>query len=271
MTTLQKIIKYLAIALALFLTVSIIEGLLGIVGVIGGLMDREPTVKETETYTVTTDIDRLEIEIGAADFKIEQAAEFSVKSNLKNLTVKEQNGKLIIKETNHLSVRTEKTFLTLSIPSGKTFERVELTTGAGRLTVEHLSADTLKLVLGAGEATVNELNATTAADISGGAGRITISGGALHNLDLEMGVGELNLTSALTGDCELELGVGQSNITVLGDKEAYRLDLQKGLGSLTVDGVNISNSLALSGGRHSLTVHGGVGAIYVDFAKSAKY
>jgi len=37
MTTLQKVIKYLAIAFAIFLTVTIIGGILSVVGLFGGL------------------------------------------------------------------------------------------------------------------------------------------------------------------------------------------------------------------------------------------
>ena len=270
MTTFQKVIKYLAIALALFLIAGILEGILGAVSLLVGWNDRDVTTDEMKRYEITTEIERLEIEIGAADFKIEPAAAFSVESNLKNLTVKEQNGTLIIQQKTTRGITAEDAALTLYIPEGKTFQRVKMATGAGRLTVEQLSADTLMLEFGAGEVTIDELNASLAADIAGGAGRITIAGGTLCNLDLEMGVGELNLTSALMGDCELELGVGQSNIKVLGDRADYRLDLEKGLGSLTVDGVNISNTETHSGGNHSLSIHGGIGAIHVDFTKGAE-
>ena len=269
MTTFQKIVKYLAIALALFLIAGILEAVFSFVGLIGGLFDRDDTVGETQTYEISDDIDRLKIEIGAADFKIEYADAYAVESNLKRLTVKEQNGTLIIRQRENLGITEQNTMLTLYLPEEKIFKHVELTTGAGRLTVEKLSAETLIWVLGAGEVSVSELNALLAADISGGAGRISIHGGALRNLDLEMGVGELNLTSALTGDCELELGIGQSNIQVLGNREDYRLDLEKGLGELTVNGVSLSNTENYGNGQHKLSIHGGIGAIHVDFAPSA--
>lgn len=270
MTTFQKIIKYLAIALALFLVVGILEAVLGIVGIVGGLFDGESSMGESESYEISAEIDRLEIVVGAVDLRIEQAAAFSVESNLKHLTVKEQNGTLIIRQKTNRGITEGEAALTLYIPAGKVFERVELTTGAGRLTAEQLSADTLVLELGAGEVTVNELNAFLSADIAGGTGRITVCDGTLRHLDLEMGVGELELTSALTGDCELELGIGRSNVKVLGDRADYRLDLEKGLGSLTVDGVGISGTERSGGGEHKLSIHGGIGAIRLDFVKSAE-
>lgn len=45
MTTLQKVIKYLAIALAIFLTVTIIGGILSAVGLFGGSLRGIPQLR----------------------------------------------------------------------------------------------------------------------------------------------------------------------------------------------------------------------------------
>ena len=107
------------------------------------------------------------------------------------------------------------------------------------------------------------------ADIEGGAGRITVSGGAMEDLELEMGVGQLNLTSALTGNCKLDLGVGESNITLIGSKEDYKLDLEKGIGSITVDGTSVSDYGSSGNGANRVDISGGIGAIHVRFAEGA--
>ena len=269
MTTFQKIIKYLAIALALFLVIGILEAVLGMIGIVGSLFDKDAVTEDLKSYEVSSEIDRLEIEIGAADFKIVRGTVLSVESNLSKLTVKEQNGTLIIRQQTNRGITEQEASLTLCIPEEKIFDRIELVTGAGRLTVEQLSTETLMLELGAGEVYIHELNASRSADIAGGAGQITVNGGVLHNLDLEMGLGELNLTAMLTGESELELGIGQSNIMVLGDRKDYRLDLEKGLGELTVNGISISNTENYGNGQHKLSIHGGIGAIHVDFVQSA--
>ena len=49
MTTFQKVIRYLAMALAIFLTVSIIGGILGAVGLFGGLFDDDIGDKQGST------------------------------------------------------------------------------------------------------------------------------------------------------------------------------------------------------------------------------
>lgn len=268
MTTFQKVIKYLAMAFAVFLTVSIIGGLLSMLGFLGGFFGSDAVSEDIQTYAVSSDISRLEVNINAADFSIKQGEKFSVESNLKHLTVEDKNGTLFVRETKAFGSTYTGSVLTLYIPADTTFEKVNIKTGAGKLTAEQLSADTMDLELGAGEVAIESLVATSGVDIEGGAGKITISGGSLHNLDLDMGVGQLNLTSALSGDCNFDLGIGESNITVIGDRENYKLDIEKGIGNITVDGASASNMKEQGNSGDSIDISGGIGAINLNFKDS---
>lgn len=233
-----------------------------------GFFGGDAVTEDVKTYTVSTDISALEVKINAADFAIKQGERFFVESNLKYLTVEDKNGILTIKETKKFGITYTGAVLTLYLPADTVLEKANITTGAGRLTIDYLSADTMNLELGAGEVKIDTLIAASDADIDGGAGKITISGGALHNLDLDMGVGQLNLSSALTGESELDLGVGESNITVIGNKEDYKLDIEKGIGNITVDGTGVSNIKAQGNGSNSIELSGGIGAIHLKFKES---
>ena len=274
MTDAQRIIKYLAIALAVFLTVAIIGGILSTVGVLGGIFlggGREETdaTGDMKTYAVVSRISELKIHINAADLTIKEGGRFSVESNLKNLTVEEKNGCLILKDLTTIKLNGSNAYkdavLTVYVPAGTVFEKINLKTGAGRVTAGELRAETVDLELGAGDALIDTLVATKSADIEGGAGRIAISDGALHNLELGMGVGQLNLTSALTGECQLELGIGESNITLIGSREAYELDIEKGIGEIRVGGKVVSDYGSSGNGTAEVKIQGGIGAIYVEF------
>ena len=274
MTTLQKVIKYLALAFAIFLTVSIVGGILSAVGLLGSLFSDDDAewgdvIGETKNYTVSSEISDLNIQINAADFYIKEGNSFSVESNLKNLEVDEKNGCLTLKDLTKIKLNGsnayENAVLTICVPVGTVFDNVNIKTGAGRFTVDSLSAATIGFELGAGDVTISKLIAEKSANIEGGAGRITISDGAIKNLDLEMGLGQLNLTSALTGDCNLDSGVGEMNVTLLGSKDDYELDIEKGIGNITVDGKNVTDFGSSGNGANEVDIHGGVGAINVRF------
>ena len=265
MTNFQKIVKYIAIAFAIFLTVSIIGGILGVFGLFGGFFSGDTVTEDIETYSVSSEIHSLEVKINAADFTIKQGESFSVESNLKYLTVEDKNGVLMIKETKKFAHTYTGAVLTLYLPADTVFEKANIITGAGKLTVDSLSASVMDLELGAGEVSIDSLVATSDIDIDGGAGKITVSGGALHNLDLDMGVGQLNLTSVLTGESDFDLGVGESNITIIGNRDNYKLDIEKGLGNITVDGTSVSNIKGQGNGNNSIEISGGIGAINLKF------
>ena len=198
-------------------------------GLFSGFFGSDAVTEDIKTYTVSSDIKSLEVKINAADFTIKQGDSFSVESNLKYLTVEDKNGVLTIRDTKKLIRTYTGAVLTLYIPADTVFDKANITTGAGK---------------------------------------ITISGGALHNLDLDMGAGQLNLTSALTGESDFDLGVGESNITVIGNKNDYKLDIEKGLGNITVDGTSVSNIKGQGNGNNDIEISGGIGAINLKFGKS---
>ncbi len=264
----QKIIKYIALALAIGLAVSIIGGIFGVIGLFGGFFGNDAVTEEMMFYGVSTDICSLDIEINAADITIKEGDTFSVESNLKHLRVKEKACCLNIVQTEKLIGSHDGAVLIITVPAG-TVDSIHLKTGAGNFTAENLTAETINFEFGAGEVSIGTLTATESAIIEGGAGRITISGGEMHDLDMDMGVGELNLTAALTGDCEMNLGIGESNIALLGDQDSYTLEIEKGIGAISVDGKKANDYGSFGNGANEIEIHGGIGAINITF-KEAK-
>jgi len=235
---------------------------------LAGCFRENVVLDELKEYSVTSEIHSLDISISAADFTIEYRDTFGVKSNLKYLSVTEKNGVLTIVDTAKGNATYTDAKLTLYIPKDTVFDDVSIETGAAKMTAETLSTASLKLRLGAGDVSIEELNVTSRADIEGGAGEITVAGGTLNNLKLEMGVGELNMTAALLGNNELDFGIGESNLTVLGSKDDYRIDIEKGLGSVTVDGEKMTDFDTSGNGQHSLEIETGIGAVNLKFQET---
>lgn len=165
MTTVQKVIKYLAIALAISLTVAIIGGILGAVGLFGGFFTGDDVTEDVKNYSVTSEISNLSIRINAADLSIKEGDAFSVESNLKHLKVEEKGDLLIIEETKKFHANYQGAVLTIYVPAGTVFVDTDITTGAGRLTIDQLSSEKLDLELGAGEVSITSLIATKSAEI----------------------------------------------------------------------------------------------------------
>ena len=181
---------------------------------------------ETKNYALTSEIHALEIQINAADFKIEQAEAFAVQSNLKYLSVTEQNGVLTIVDNAPSASSYADAALTLYVPAGTVFDQVDIETGAAIMTVDTLSAAVL---------------------------------------DLELGAGELDLNVALLGESDLEFGIGTSHLTLLGSKDDYRVEVTKGLGSVCLDGQDILDFGSAGNGENRIEITGGVGDVHISF------
>lgn len=222
-------------------------------------------VGETKTYEIASEIHSLDIQINAADFIIEHGDRFSVESNLQYLSVSERDGVLTLAEEHQYGVHHTEAALKLCVPNNFVFEEVAIATGAAKLTADSLSANSVELKLGAGKVQFGCLNAYSNADVEGGAGKITIASGTLNDLTLEMGVGELDFRTALLGNSDLKFGVGKSKLTLIGSKEDYKVDIKKGIGSISVDGRNISDSGSSGNGQNNIKVEGGVGTVSIVF------
>jgi len=269
MTKLQRVIKYFAIALAVFLTVSIVLGIVRIVVGVAGInklfsgtsanVDMPGTKYENE-------IQSLEIEMVSVELTIQSGDEFAVETASKNITQRERNGKLTIEENQIISFGMNKSeSLVIAIPEDMEFESVKIDAGAGNIEIEALKTKELELDLGAGEVSVRELVTTKETDIDGGAGSITIQSASLHNLDFDMGIGEVRLVSEITGNSDIDFGVGETNITLLGDLNDYQIRMNRGLGEATLDGEHMKDDVWYGEGSNRIEMDGGVGAVAIAF------
>lgn len=225
-------------------------------------------LEETYTYHAESAVHSLTIRIGAADFAIKYADTFSVESNLKYLSISEENGVLSIIDEKPNGVTYDTPILTLFMPADTVLEDVNIVTGAAKLTADSLSTKSLRLQLGAGDVSIANLDVASRANIKGGSGKITIADGTMNNLKLEMGVGKLNLTAVLLGNNDLTCGVGSTDITLIGSRDDYRIEIEKGLGSISVDGKTVTDFGSSGNGQNRLQIKGGIGAINLAFQMS---
>ena len=270
MNSVQKVIKYLALAFAIFLSVSIIGGIItGLTGISYILSGRKnEAVGEMQVYSIENEISSLSLSLSGAKLKIKTADKFSAESNHNYISVKSENGQLSINETKKLfSVYPKGATVILNIPEGFVFDEATVDTGVGKVEIDALSADVLKLSLGAGEAEIGSLTANSRADIDGGAGKLNIDGGRLCNLKLDMGVGELTLKSRIEGQSRLDYGIGETKLTLLGSREDYKIEIDKGIGEAKVAGESMSDDSVYGAGENRIEIDGGIGAIRIEFSE----
>ena len=267
MTSAQKLIKYLALAFAVFLVCAIALGLFeGINALLGIEVTKDIGTKYLYSYDIPGEVNEMEINISAADLRIIEGDKLSVN------TVDEDI--MCVTVCNILKIGDKKSFkvasdgaVVIEIPDVKQFERVKLSAGAGEVTVKSLVCEKLRIDLGAGDASLNELFVSGSAEINCAAGEFSVRSGEINGLDMELAVGDVSLECGLTGKSEINCGIGDINIILPEEAAFYRIKLDKGVCTATFNGKAMEDDTVYGDGENRIEIDGAVGDISIRTAK----
>ena len=230
MTTGKKIIKYLSMAFAIFLTFTIISGITnGIYSLISVFSDSSGNGDVRVLWNNdNTNIDDIDIDLIYNNLNIKVGDKFSVETNSKNVKYTIQDSTLIVKENKKIwySSNNKKDELTIYIPSNIVLNKI---------------------------------------DIDMGAGSFTIVNGNINDLDLDVGVGKTNITSMITGNSTIDIGIGSLSLNLIGNN--YTFKVNKGIGKVLIDNKEVSDNEVLGMGSNTIKLNGGIGDTTVTLNK----
>lgn len=257
----QKAIKISAICLAIFIIISIVNGIFFGLSILGGFGSSRGNVDFTETYQ---NVSRIKLDIGASKLTIVQGETLTVEANgvSNRFTSKVNNNILRIEEHQNWFWNHHAGEITITVPQNVVLEELDIDCGAGKISIDSITARKLDLEAGAGLLEINNSNFAIT-DIDGGAGEISITSSILRNLDLDAGVGKVSIDGEIYGKSEIDCGVGEVNLN-LGDASYYQFNIQKGIGSIRVNDTNYQSDTTLGSGENTLKIDGGIGSIQIQ-------
>ena len=275
MTTTQKIIKYLAIAFALFLVISIFSIIFGLSReIISSINSDKKDSKLLEEYTTISNnvnnIESFKIDISNDNIEIKEGEKFEVKTNDPDVKFYHENSKVKIKTDKtfswHLSNSSRGTII-IYLPNESNISELDLNLGAGKIDIDKIFVEILLMDLGAGTMTAKEINVYEKATINGGAGNINIYSGTINNLNLKLDAGNASIQSDLTGSNTLTTGVGKLNLGLSRSKDNYKFDISKGLGNIILNDFDVSEDILIGDGETIIKISGAVGNIIINTAE----
>ena len=251
MRNFQKIIKYAAIAFGLYLAVMIIGIIVSVVlaittGIYGvKVITEQSNVQEIDWSEKFEEFTELDIEVGVANLSIiAEGEEYRIETYdiPGNAIIENRNGKLEIKDKSTI-FRSGESRIIVYIPDNTTLRKVDLELGAGNVGIDNLKAET--------------------ANIECGAGQVTIRNTELANADIDAGVGKLEFSGTLKGKTEVNCGIGEVAIDLQGGSEIYTLDVEKGIGDISVNEESVSSKTVIGNGENKVSIEGGIGKISI--------
>jgi hypothetical protein len=158
----------------------------------------------------------------------------------------------------------------ITLPEGMKFDECRLNLGAGRLIIEQLDTDRFYMESGAGSIDATRVTARNA-KLETGAGSIKFSDCSFVDADFETGAGRIEFSGDLTGKSRISTGAGSVELRLSGSADDYRVEYDRGLGSLRIGDETYSGSgNGVVGNRDAdreLKLETGVGSVQVRFEK----
>lgn len=261
MSAAQKVIKYLALALAIFIIISIISLLYFTGSLLGVVINNNDSCRMND---YSPDAKVLCVSINSSAVEILKSDEAKVETNNKYIKYELKDNRIIVREEKHtFSKSFNDNYVKVFIPDDLKFDEVYISNGAGKMTVYDITTNNFELDLGAGSTKMNNIVASNKTIIDSGVGKVDINNSHFNNLDLDAGVGKLTLNAVLLNSTEIDAGVGEININLLDSIDNYRIKAEKGIGSIMINGKEVSDESIYGNGTNNIDIDGGVGSIKI--------
>ena len=271
MTNAMKTIKYLAMALAIFLAVSIISGIVMGISSIGrifeiGSNDKEDSNLEIKEISKISDAKILNVDVGMVNITVKRGDTFRAESSNEYIEARKDNDILYIKERSHNFKGTYGGDLIIYVPEDYLFDIVKIDNGAGKIDIE-INTRKIDLDLGAGRVNIKKMFVKAAGKISSGAGELTITDSEINQMDFDMGAGKVTINAKITGDSEIDAGVGALNLNLYDSEEDYQIKVDKGIGKITYIDREVTSG-TYGNGVNEIDIDGGIGTIKINFLEN---
>ena len=231
MNSAQKIIKYLAMAFAIFLIVSIFSGIVyGVLGIAtaGKLIGDNSTV-DTKCQENGEKL-CLEIALSISNLEIKKGDKLSVETKNEKVEVSQDDHRLVITEKGrHLFESYNDREVIVYIPEGTEFEKAGISGGVGNIYIENLQAKDLEMALGIGKTEVSNLEVKNA---------------------------------------KISTGIGEVSVRLSSKLDAYTIKPEKGIGDVVLNGKSIPDHSVNGNGESKIEIDGGIGAIKITTAEN---
>ncbi len=264
----NKIILYLALALAAVMICGTVGAVYGIAGRIFDFSGKDNEQMKMKKFDVGTSAQSIDIDIGTAKLVINSGDTLSVESDCDRLEAENRNGVLTVEEKKSVfKTHREECHVNITLPENCVFDSVSIDCGAGSVIAEGLHCADLEANIGAGKAELNNISVSGDSDIDCGAGMAKISEASLNNLDLNLGAGKLELKGRLSGKNFIDCGAGAAEIVLHGKPDDYCITADRGAGVITIGGENTNKGGVYGNGDTTVEVNGGAGRMSVSFSE----
>ena len=234
MTEIQKIIKYCALALAVFLILIIVTT---IVNIGYNILEKTDLINDDNSKILKnnivisnneSEIREIDIDIKSSNIILKTAKNFKVETNNKDIKYSYEDGKVLIKQNNvnkwYLN-KNNNSKLIVYIPSEISLEKIILKNNVGDIKIDFEK---------------------------------------ISNLNIDLDVGDIFVKSIIGGKNIIKSNVGDINLELLLKQEDYKFEFDKDIGDTKLNNNKIKKDTIIGNGNNILKIKTNIGDINVN-------
>lgn len=217
-----------------------------------------------------SDVDNIDIQIGAADLKFNDSTDESI-----GVTLDGMNTSQVYVEDDTLFIcskgSTMKGKVEIAIPKSAKFSNINIEAGAAEMKNIAWECNRITMDLGAGDAKITSLNVTDSATFDIGAGNLEIQNAVIADMDADLGMGNLEFNGLVSGDLTVDCGMGNAEFSFTDSADNHNFDLEASLGNIELGqkrDSGLGNHIVIDNDADSdYEIECGMGNIEINFAK----
>lgn len=197
------------------------------------------------------EIASLDIDIGMGSFVLSDGDEFAISTygiRKENFSYEITDGCLYLKYSPQISLISfnfsefdNNSSIFLTVPK-KDFDKITVNMTAGDVSVMNVNAQKLTAKSSAGSMLIDGVCAESAS-FKMTAGDCTVSNSTVKNSSISMTAGDMYFGDCkLYGDNKIKMTAGQLQMSLIGNRADYRINVDKALGNVYIDGADVSES-----------------------------
>lgn len=234
MTEMQKIIKYCALALAIFL-IFIIVTTISNVGY--NILEKTDLINNSNSKLLKnnivisnneSEIREIDIDIKSSNIILKTAKNFKVETNNKDIKYSYEDGKVLIKQNNvnkWYFNKNNNSKLIFYIPSEISLEKINLNNNVGDVKIDFEK---------------------------------------ISNLNIDLDVGDIFVKSMLSGKNIIKSNIGDINLELSLKQEDYKFEFDKDIGEVKLNNNNIKRDTITGNSNNNLKIKTNIGDIKIN-------
>ena len=234
MTEMQKIIKYCALALAIFLIFIIVTT---IANVGYNILEKTDLINNSNSKLLKnnivisnneSEIREIDIDIKSSNIILKTAKNFKVETNNKDIKYSYEDGKVLIKQNNvnkWYFNKNNNSKLIFYIPSEISLEKININNNVGDVKIDFEK---------------------------------------ISNLNIDLDVGDIFVKSMLSGKNTIKSNIGDINLELLLKQEDYKFEFDKDIGEVKLNNNKIKRDTITGDRNNNLKIKTNIGDIKIN-------